>query len=279
MTFVVAGATGNVGAALVEDLLARGEQVRGVVRSTAGVLPEGATAYVADLDRPDTLREAMTGADGVFLLPGYADMPGLVALAAECGVARLVQLSGASASSGDLSNAVTAYMVRSEEAVRAGAVPWTILRPFAFMSNTLRWAPQLASGDTVVLPFADVASAMTHPADIAAVASAALTEPGHEGTVYTLSGPEALTPAEQVEIVGEALGRPLRFVAQSDEEARVEMSGQMPQSYVDAFFDFYRNGSLDESPVLSTVEDVAGAAPRRLAVWAAEHRAEFPGST
>lgn len=275
MEIVVTGATGNVGAELVTTLAARGHHVRAVVRSADVTVRSGTTAYVADLDRPATLRGAMTGADGVFLLPGYADMAELVALAEECGVARLVQLSGASAGSGDLTNAVTAYMVRSEQAVRAGGVPWTIIRPNSFMSNVLRWAPQLAAGDTVRLPFPGVASAMTHPADIAAVAAVALTEPGHGGEVYRLSGPEALTPEAQVRIVGEALGRDLRFAAQSDDEARAEMLQQMPAAYVDAFFDFYAAGSLDESAVLPTVLDVTGTPPRTLADWVAEHRAEI----
>lgn len=276
MDFVVTGATGNVGAELVKALVARGDHVRGVVRSTDASMPAGTTAYVADLDRPETLREAMTGADGAVLLPGYADMSGLVALAGRCGVARLVQLSGASAGSRDLSNAVTAYMVRSEEAVRSGSVSWTIIRPFSFMSNVLRWAPQLAAGDTVRLPFASVASAMTHPADIAAVAAAALTQDGHAGAIYALSGRQSLLPEDQVRIVGEVLGRDLRFVAQTDAEARAEMSRQMPAAYVDAFFDFYAAGSLDESAVLPTVLEVTGNPPRSLADWAAEHRADFP---
>lgn len=275
-TFVVTGATGNIGAAVVEQLLLVGAGVRAVLRSPDPGLAAGVTPFVADLDRPETLRSALTGAEGAFLLPGYADMPGLVTIAAESGVARIVQLSGASAASGDTSNAVTGYMLASEQAVRAGPVPWTIVRPFSFMSNTLRWAPQLAHGDSVTLPFGGVASAMTHPADIAAVVVAALTEPQHAGNIYTLSGPEPLTPEDQVAVVADVLGRPLRFVAQSDDEARTEMSAQMPAAYVDAFFDFYANGSLDESSVLHTVHDVTGRPPRTLAQWVAEHRSDFP---
>ena len=72
-------------------------------------------------------------------------------------------------------------MQRSEAAVTGSGLPWTVVRPAAFMSNCLRWAPQLAVGDTVVLPFPDVANAMTHPDDIGAVVAAALTGDGREG--------------------------------------------------------------------------------------------------
>ncbi len=70
-------------------------------------------------------------------------MPGVLAAARDAGVARVVQLSGSSAGSGDTGNAISAYMIRTEEAVRAADLPWTVLRPFGFMTNVLDWAPQL----------------------------------------------------------------------------------------------------------------------------------------
>ena len=276
MSYVVTGASGQVGRAVVAALAAQGLSVRAVLRSVGRDLPAGVTAVAGDLDEPDSLAGAFAGADGVFLLPGHQDMPGLVAVAAAAGVGRVVQLSGLSAGTHDRSNSITAMMERSEAAVMAGELAWTIVRPAAFMSNCLRWAPQLAKGDSVALPFPDVANAMTHPADIAAVVVAALTGEGHHGQIYRLSGPEPLRPVDQVRIVGEVLGRRLHHVAQSDECAWAEMTASMPRAVVEATFDFYVAGSLDDSVVYPTVEQITGAPPRPLRDWVAANRDAFP---
>jgi len=273
---LVTGAAGNVGSELVRALADTGVQVRALTRSLAeGRFPPGVEGVAGDLNDPSGLRPILDGTDGVFLLPGYADMPGVLAEARRAGVHKVVQLSGMSAGSGDMSNAITAYMVMSEQAARESGLAWTILRPAMFMSNTLQWLPQLRAGDVVRAPFGHVRAAVTDPADIAAVAALALTAPGHESRVYQLSGPEPLTPAERVAILGQELGRDLRFQAQTDAEARTEMSGAMPAHYVDAFFDFYVTGTLDESKVQPTVRDLTGTPPRTFAQWAAAHAASF----
>jgi uncharacterized protein YbjT (DUF2867 family) len=272
---LVSGATGNIGAELVRTLAEAGEPVRALVRDPAAALPDGAEPVTGDLDQPQTLRAALAGVRGVFLLPGYRDMPGLLGEVGAAGVERVVLLSGGSAGSGDLTNAVSRYMIRSEEAVRDSGLPASILRPSGFMSNTLRWLPQLRAGDVVRDAFPNVAVAMIDPADIAAVAAVALTTAGHDGQVYRLSGPQPLRPADRVRILAEVLGRPLRFQGQSDDEARVEMSQAMPAEYVDAFFRFYADGELDESPVLPTVEQVTERPPRSFEQWARAHTAAF----
>jgi uncharacterized protein YbjT (DUF2867 family) len=276
MQLLVTGASGNVGAELVSALAGNGEHVRALSRAGAARgLPPAVEGVRGDLDEPASLAAPLTGVDGLFLLPGYRDMPGILEQARKAGVRRVVLLSGGSAGSGDMTNAVTAYMVRSETAVRESGLSWTILRPAAFMSNALRWKPLLAEGDVLRLPFARVRTATVDPFDIAAVAAAALTEAGHHGQIYQLTGPQSLLPVEQVEILARVLGRGLRFEAQGDEEARIEMSASMPTEYVDAFFDFYVAGSLDESAVLPTVEAVTGRAPRTFEEWARNHAGEF----
>jgi uncharacterized protein YbjT (DUF2867 family) len=271
---LVAGATGNVGGAVVRALRERGASVRALAR-TPGRPIEGAERVVGDLDRPESLAAAFDGVTGIFLLPGYRDMPGVLAAARAAGVARVVQLSGSSAPSGDTTNAVSAYMIRTEEAVRASGLAWTILRPVGFMTNTLEWAPQLRAGDVVRAPFAGVRIAVIDPDDIGAVAAVALLTDGHAGQAYALTGPESLLPADRVRVLGEVLGRDLRFEAQPDDEAWAEMSARMPEEYVRAFFDFYVDGSLDESQVLPTVEDVTGRPPRTFAEWVRAHADAF----
>jgi uncharacterized protein YbjT (DUF2867 family) len=188
---------------------------------------------------------------------------------------RVVLLSSSAAPGGDLSNAVARYHILSERAIRDSGVAWTFIQPNSFMTNALRWLPQLRAGDTIRLPFANVPIAVIDPADIAEVAAAALTTDRHEGRSYRVSGPESLLPAEQVAILANVLGRDLRFEAQSDEEARAEMSASMPAEYVDAFFSFFVDGTIDESTVLPTVEEVLGRPPRRFEDWARAHAEAF----
>jgi uncharacterized protein YbjT (DUF2867 family) len=171
--------------------------------------------------------------------------------------------------------AVSRYMIDSEDALKASGLEYTILRPHAFFSNALRWLPQLRAGDVIRESFAGVPSSAIDPADIGAVAAAALTDPRHAGQSYRLTGPELLSIADRVRILGEALNRPLRLDPYDDDEARAEMSKTMPPEYVDAFMAFYAGGTLDESQVLPTVEEVTGRPPRTFAQWAAEHAQAF----
>ncbi|HTF46550.1 MAG TPA: NAD(P)H-binding protein [Pseudonocardia sp.] len=273
--YLVTGSTGNVGAELVRALIRAGAAVRALTRADTGKpTPAGVQLAVGDLNRPETLHDALAGVRGVFLLPGYQDMKGLLAEAASAGVQRVVLLSGSSAD-GDQSNAITRYMSASEAAVHGSGLAWTVLRPSAFMSNTLEWVPQLRAGDLVRAPFAEVRAATVDPADIAAVAALALHDPGHADQTYRLTGPEALLPAERVAVLAEVLGRPLRFAGQPDDEARAELSANMPVEYVDAFFSFYVEGTLDESPVLPTVPELTGRPARTFREWAEAHAAEL----
>jgi uncharacterized protein YbjT (DUF2867 family) len=274
--FLISGATGNVGGELARALVAAGQPVRALTRGDAprGLPPE-VEAAVGDLNRPDSLTGALAGVSGVFLLPGYTDMTGVLTVVRKAGVERVVLLSGSSADSADMTNAITAYMVTSERAVRASGLQSTVIRPSGFMSNTFQWAPQLAAGDLVRAPFASAGVAMIDPADIAAVAALALTAPGHEGQTYRITGPETLLAADRTRILGQVLGRELRFEAQPDDEARNEMAASMPREYVDAFFNFYAEGALDDSVVLPTYQDLTGRPPRTFEQWARVHAHAF----
>jgi uncharacterized protein YbjT (DUF2867 family) len=271
--FVVTGATGNVGREVLAELVKRGVPVRAVVRDPASTAPiEGAELVRGDLTEPAALGPALRGADGAFLLPGYT---GLAEAARAAGIRRIVQLSGGSAGSADLTNAVTRYMRRTETEMRETDLEWTVLRPTAFMSNALRWKAQIVAGDVVRLPFADVPLALVHPGDIAAVAATALLEDGHQSMIYRPTGPEALLPEDQVAILGKALGRPLRLQAQSNAEAQRTMLQSTPPEYVAAFLDFYVNDSLDETTVRPTVEDVTGRPARTFLEWATRNASKF----
>jgi uncharacterized protein YbjT (DUF2867 family) len=273
---LVTGATGNAGGGVLNGLLELGAEARGLVRpeSTAD-LPDRVERAEGDLNDPDSLRGPLEGASAVFLLSGYEGLERSLELMRECGVERVVLLSSSSVPSGRLDNAVAKYHILSERAVRESGLPWTFLQPNSFMSNAYRWLPQLEHGNVIRAPFADVAISTIHPDDLGAVAARALTTSDHEGQTYRLSGPEALRPAEQVAILAKYSGRDLRFEGQSDEEARAEMEQEMPKAYVDAFFQFFNEGLIDETTVHPTVEQVTGREPRSFEQWAEQHADAF----
>jgi len=275
----VTGATGNVGRELVRVLAEAGEPVRALIRrdEDRARLPAGVEGIVGDLNRPETLAPALSDVRATHLLAGYDGLDELLAAMREAGVERVTLQSSSSVPSGDTTNAVARYHILSERAIRDSGLAWTFIQPNSFMTNTLRWLPQLRAGDTIRLPFADVPIATIDPADIAEVAAAALTTHSHEGRIYRVSGPESLLPAEQVAILGAVLGRDLRFEPQSNDEARAEMSAAMPAEYVDAFFSFFVDGTIDESTVLPTVEEVLGRPPRRFEAWARTSAHLFAG--
>lgn len=232
---LVTGARGNAGTAVVRALLERGERVRALVRDLETRLAaDGVEPVIGDLNRPETIEPHLTGVAGVFLLSGYDRLDETLAGMRAAGVQRVVLLSGGAAVAADANNPISQYMLGSERAVQGTGMAWTILRPYEFMSNTARWAEQLRAGDVVRAPFANTSVAVIDPRDIGAVAATALLEEGHAGKSYRLSGPQSLLPEERVRILGAALGRKLRFEAQSDDEARAEMGASMPPEYVEA---------------------------------------------
>ncbi|MFF0134610.1 NAD(P)H-binding protein [Streptomyces mirabilis] len=272
---LVTGASGNVGGELVGQLLAQGRPVRALVRKRTSPPRPGVDVVEGDLNRAETLDQALTGVDGVFLLGGFNDMPAVLRRARAAGVSHVVLLSSRSVVGGRPDNAVTGMHMASEAAVRASGFGWTILRPSGFMSNTFEWLGQLSQGDVVRSAFASVPIATIDPYDIAAVAAAVLTSEPHFGLSHSLSGPAALLPAERAEILGGVLGRRLHFEGQLDAEARAEMSLTIPAKYVDAFFRFFADGEFDDTPVVPAVEEITGRPPRTFEEWAVSHAKAF----
>jgi uncharacterized protein YbjT (DUF2867 family) len=278
--YLVSGATGNVGAEVVRALAGAGEQVRALTRATGSArLPAGAEPVVGDLNRPESLAEALRGVRGVFLLAGYADMPGLLRAVRDAGVEHVVLLSSGAVAGGDVANAVVRYNVVSEAAVYDAGVRATILRPSGFHSNALRWLPQLNEGDVIREAFAGVPVAYIDPFDIAAVAALALTRTGEDQstavTAHRLTGPAAITSAERMRVLARVLGRELTLVPLSDAEAREEMSRGMPPQYVEAFFSFFADGTYDDSRVEPTVQHLLGRPPRTFEQWTEAHADDF----
>jgi uncharacterized protein YbjT (DUF2867 family) len=220
-TVLVTGATGKVGRRLIPLLLRRGVTVRAAGRWPWGARP-GVEPVRFDWNDDSTFEAARRGVDAMYLMPGPAPqaehagyMRALLDGAAAAGVKRVVLLSIYG-----LDQAPPGDPLRGIElAVEASGVPYTILRPGAFMQNFsegLRWDEPFAEGirqrDEIVNPGGEGVVSYVSSEDIAAVAAAALTEDGHEGKGYALLGPEPLTLRQVAEHISWVAGRPIHYV-------------------------------------------------------------------
>ncbi|MEU6259481.1 NAD(P)H-binding protein [Streptomyces sp. NPDC047043] len=281
---LVTGATGHVGGELVRQLAAAGHPVRAMTRRPAEArLPEGVQAVYGDADDPESLAAAFAGTEAAFLMSaqGVGTAPGpthdlaLARAAAKAGLRRVAKLSVLDGGAG--TDVIARWHAEAEAAVRDGGFAWTLLRPGRFMSNALQWAGRLRAGDEVSIPFADRPAASIDPADVAEIAALALTTGEHGGATYELSGPQSLTPTEELSILGSTLGRDLHARPVPDEAARTGMERYgFPPEVIDAIM--HRTLESDRgAEVLPTVEKVLGRRPRTFAEWAGAHVAAFGG--
>lgn len=275
---VVTGATGNVGRTLVRELVEAGEQVTAVSRRiSAQDVPPGVRHLRADLAEPAGLKPALDGAASLFVLTsgdflatggGAAALGEALEHARAAGVRRVVLLS---------SQGVEAlrHPADLEDAVKASGLEWTVLRPGAFDSNAFAWAGTIRAERVAAAPFGDVALPAVDPDDIAAVAAVTLREDGHGGRTYVLTGPEPVTPRQQVAAIADALGEPVRFVEQTRDEARAQLLRFMPERVADSTLDVLGTPSADEQRPRPDVERVLGRPAGSFAAWAARNAAAF----
>jgi uncharacterized protein YbjT (DUF2867 family) len=272
--FLVTGATGQVGQHVVRGLVEAGQPVRVLSRNPerARSLP-GAEVYEADLTEPESVAPALDGVHGLYLFVA-GNEPEILEQARKAGVRRVVLLSSRSVESHP-GNAIALRHQRAENAAQDAEIPWTFLRPGQFASNVLQWAPEIRESGTVSAPFANVPLPTIHPADIAAVAVAALTGDGHAGQAYPMTGPEPITPVQQAETIGSVLGREITFTELKVSQARERMVRHMVPAIADAVLDTMGNATERDTKVLPTVEEITGRKPLTFEQWVRENKEAF----
>jgi uncharacterized protein YbjT (DUF2867 family) len=278
---LITGATGTVGSEVIAALLpTQAGHLRALTRNLGAVFPEGTEKVVADLGDSD-LAPLLDGVHAVFLLTDGLHIAAhdrrLIAAAQRAGVERIVKLSVRNVGHG-ATDPITTLHRAGEEAIRDSGIGWTFLRPTAFMSNALNWAGMIAGDQVVYAPFAAGRAAVVDPADIAAVAAACLTQDGHDHRVYELTGPEPLSPADQVAILGQVLGRDLRY-AEVDPAGTLAqwVSYGMPEEYAHAAIELFRSTMEPyNSKPTGDITAVTGRPARSFTDWAQAHRNEFP---
>ncbi|MGZ2356792.1 NAD(P)H-binding protein [Streptomyces sp. 372A] len=279
---LVTGATGHIGRELTRELDAKGAELRLLVRDpdrSAG-LPARAERAVGDLGKPATLPPAFAGVDKLFLLTqgiGTDYAAAAIAAAEAAGVHHIVHLSSAHVVL-DPIPAMGRWHHEREKIIRASRIPATFLRPGGFMTNALDWLPTIREADYVLDPVGPGRLAPIDPADIAAVAALALTEAGHEGEEYVLTGDETFTVAEQVRIISETVGRDIevRTAATPAEAVRFRFPDGAPRALADALTEGFTLMRADTVGFRTdTVERLLGRRPRTFADWCARNADAF----
>jgi uncharacterized protein YbjT (DUF2867 family) len=279
---LVTGATGNVGRELVVQLRAAGRTVRALTRNPQSAnLPGDVDIVAGDLSAPATLDACLDGIDDVFLVwvAPFADAGAAIDRIASR-AKRVVLLSSPHRTNHPFfqqPNGLRAVHAGLEQLVETSGLRWTVLRPGVFALNCLNWwGPQIARGDVVRWAHANAETAPIHERDIAASAARVLCEDGHDGRDYVLTGPEPVTQRQQVEIIGEVVGRSLRFEEISEEAARTEMLAMMPPPIADMLLRAYAAAVGQPAYVTSTVAELTGTPAASFRQWVQDHAQDFP---
>ncbi|WP_158862269.1 NAD(P)H-binding protein [Leifsonia sp. AG29] len=282
MKFLITGATGNVGGELVTELLDAGHQVRAYVRNpekARQLLPEAAELAIGDLDDTAALTSAVDGVDGIFFMqthPVPAQAQYIVDAAKAAGVSRVVVLSSIGTAIHPMPIIGAAISAR-DDVLRASDLDITYLKPNTLASNALWWKGTITAEGKVYDPTEPGLTSPIDPYDLARVAAAVLTQPGHEGNSYILNGPAALSAREQVETLADVLGREIEFVPVTPEQYfEVNISRGTPEPQALALKDLQELFRVGRSGVVTEdVQNLTGVAPRTFRQWAEQHRADF----
>lgn len=284
---LVTGATGQNGSEVVRRLSARGVPVRALVRSVAKAAGLAALPRVeiveGDMLRPETLSEALRGVDRAMLIssadPAMLEVQSnFIEAARKAGVRHVVKLSGILP---ELDSPFRFARMHGEveRRLEASGMAFTHLRPGEFMQSYFRQVPSIVHQGAIFLPMEEAKIASIDIGDIAEVAAAILTSEGHEGKIYPLTGPEALTMAEVAERLSAVLGKSIRYVNVAPEEARqANLSRGMPPYLADALVELFaerRRGK--ESRVSPVIPEVFGWQPTSFEAFARRNIAIFRG--
>lgn len=281
---LVTGATGSTGRALVEALTERGVPVRAMVRreTDRDGLPAGAEAAVADFDDAESVAAALRGAAKAYLVTPSSERAGqqqqrFADLAAQADIGHLVVLSQLGAVE-DSPVRFLRYHADVENHVRRLGIGYTFLRPNLFFQGLLAFAGLVSAESRFYAPIGDAKVSAIDVRDIAMVAAVTLTEAGHEGATYTLTGPAAVTHHDIAAALTSALGRHIAFADAPPEAFAASLRGILPPWQVDGLLEDYAHYRRGEAAkVTTTVADVTGQPPRDVGQFARDYAAAFSG--
>ncbi len=279
---LVTGATGRIGRAVVDQLVEAGVPVRALIRRSeaAATLPAEVEVVSGDLTVPESLDPALRGVSAVFLV--WTAPPETAAAVVDRLVSygpRVVLLSAPHRTPHPFfqqPNPMATLFAEIERLIAGAGLESTIVRPGVFASNALFWwAPVIRAEGVVRWPYGAAETAPVDDRDVAAAAARTLYDDGHAGGDYVLTGPESLSQAEQVSIIGDVLGRGIAFEELSPDEFRRQTEGSWPAPAVDMLLAAWGATMGRPAFVTSTVSDILGSAPRTFRQWVADHATAF----
>ena len=238
---LVTGASGTVGSEVVKALGGRSARVRAGYRTRPQNVPAGVESVQLDYERPETIRPALQGVDTLFVLSNTVHPERkVVDEAKRAGVKRIVKLSVIGAAEEGFTFARWHRAV--EKYIEASGLGWTFLRPNGFMQNVVTYMGEtIRSQSTIYSPAGNAAASHIDARDVGAVGARVLTDKGHEGKAYELTGPAALTYGQIAEILSRVLGRTIGYVPISPEQYRqAAVAAGTPEGYADALVDLNR---------------------------------------
>jgi uncharacterized protein YbjT (DUF2867 family) len=239
-------------------------------------LPDGVQAVIADFDDAASIAAALAGASRAYLVTPSAERAEeqqrrFADLAAKAGIRQLVVLSQLGA---DEHSPVR--FLRYHGAVEQHVRPYTFLRPNLFFQGLLAFARSIATAGQFYAPIGDARVSAVDVRDIGAVAAVTLTEPGHEGATYTLTGPAAITHAQIAEALASALGRQVTFVDVSPSAFADNLRGILPPFQVDGLLEDYAHYRRGEAAAVSSaITEITGTPPRDVTQFARDYAPAF----
>ncbi|MGE5378890.1 MAG: SDR family oxidoreductase [Bacteroidota bacterium] len=277
---LITGATGNIGRELTPLLFEAGHPLRVLVRDEkkAAHLDPSIERRVGDLNDPGTLARAMRDVDKIFLVTYETRQDiNVIEAAKQAGIRQIVKLSTLEATGHKIQ--VGKWHYEREELIRAAGLDWTFLRPGMFMSNAIEWWAESIKGQgSVFFPGGRKGRvAPVDPRDIASAAACVLTQPGHTGKAYELTGPQLFTIGEMVQVISNMLGRPIQYVDIPPIAARLFMlKTGMDKTLVNALMEMLASLRKNEGAVVTdTVQQVTGRQPGTFEDWCNRHIESF----
>ncbi len=278
---LITGASGNVGREVLKQIAATRTSVRAAFQSAskAATAPSGVEIVTMDYNQPLTLQAALKGVERVFLVgPPTPNLTELERKAMDeikqSGVQQVVKLSAM----GGREATFPRQHAESEDYIKSSGLAYTFLRPNGFMQNFVTYNSSTINTQSAFYGVqGDGKVSHIDIRDIAAVVVKALTEDGHEGKAYTLTGSEALSNARVAEILSEDTGREIRYVDLPVEQFKQALlaAGVLEWS-AGALIDLqllYRRGGA--STVTRDVEDLLGRKPISFEQFSRDYREAF----
>ncbi len=284
---LVTGSTGNVGSKLLKELSDRKVAFRALARKPEDVerlKAQGIDAFLGDMSNIESIRPALQGVTSVYILspstPNLAEIEAAITdEAKKAGVQHIVKHSVLGADTQAICP-FTRVHAQAENAIRALGVPYTFLRLNNFMQNFVTsHARTIVAQNTFYEPLADASVSHVDTRDIAVAAANVLTQTGHEGQAYDITGPEALSDTQIAEKLSAILGRTVTYMVVPDDAMRQGLlSAGLPDWYADSLvklYQFYRQGG--GASVTPDLEQLIGRKPRTMNAYLQENAEAFKG--